>query len=83
MFAPVCVDFTSYKSIKPVFISLSNGHRFYTSCSGTVTFSNKFYLNNVLYVPEFTFNLISTSKLASNLNCHLIFSSNEREDWYS
>jgi len=70
-------DFTSYKSIKPVLISLPNGHRFYTNYSGTVAFSNKFYLNNVLYVPEFTFNLVSASKLASNLNCHLIFSSKE------
>ena len=42
-----------------------------------MAFSNKFYLNNVLYVPEFTFNLISTSKLASNLNCHLTFSSKD------
>ncbi|XP_068475074.1 uncharacterized protein [Phaseolus vulgaris] len=68
-------EFTSYKSSKPVLISLPNGHSFYTSYSGTVAFSNRFYLTNVLYVPEFTFNLISASKLASNLNCHLIFSS--------
>jgi len=69
------IDFTSYKSTKLVLISLLNDHRFYTSYSGTVGFRNKFYLTNVLYVPEFTFNLVSASKLASNLNCHLIFSS--------
>ena len=70
-------DFTTYKSIKPVLISLPNGHCFYTSYSGTVNFSNRFYLTNVLYVPEFTFNLVSASKLASNLNCQLIFSSKD------
>jgi len=35
-------DFTTYKSIKPVLISLPNGHRFYTSYSGTISFSNRF-----------------------------------------
>jgi len=72
-------DFTSYKIIKLVLISLPNGHRFYTSCFGTVVFSNKLYLTDVLYVPEFTFNLVSASKLALNLNCHLIFSSKDCE----
>jgi len=61
----------------PVLISLPNGHRFYTSYYGIVAFSNKFYLTNVLYVLEFTFNLVFASKLASNLNCHLIFSSKD------
>jgi len=70
-------DFTSYKIIKLVLVSLSNGHRFYTSCSGTVAFSNKLYLTDVLYVPKFTFNLVSASKLALNWNCHLIFSSKD------
>ena len=68
-------DFTSYKSIPPVLISLPSGHRVFTKFSRDVIFNNKFFLTDVLYVLEFTFNLVSTSNLSTNLKCHLIFSS--------
>ena len=68
-------DFTSYKSIPPVLISLPNGHRVFTKFYGDAIFNNKFFLTDVLYVPEFTFNIVSASKLSTNLKCHLIFSS--------
>ena len=68
-------DFTSYKNIPPVLISLPNGHRVFTKFFGDVIFNKKFFLTDVLYVPEFTFNLVSASKLSTNLKCHLIFSS--------
>ena len=41
---------------------------------GTMIFSNSFYLTNVLYIPCFSFNLISVSKLTTSLNYKLTFS---------
>ena len=52
-------NFASYKSIKPVPINLPNDHHVLAKYSGTVVFSKRFYLRNVLYVPHFAFNLIS------------------------
>jgi len=67
--------FNTYKSITPVQISLPNGQNIFSKISGTIVFNLKFYLTDVLYIPQFAFNLISTSKLCSTLNCNLIFSS--------
>ena len=43
---------------------------------GTMHLTPSIILNDVLYIPSFTFNLISISKLVSSTNCELIFSSN-------
>ena len=58
----VCFDmsnFTSYNPIKPIIIKLPNENSVTASYSGTVFFNNKFILKNVLYVPNFSFHLIS------------------------
>ena len=60
--------FTSYTKIKPVLISLPNGQTVYTTYSGLVRFSDKFYLSYVFYVPHFQLNLISVSDPAGNSN---------------
>jgi len=76
----VCFDisnFTSYNPIKPIIIKLSNGNFVIASYSGTVFFNNKFVLKNVLYVSNFSFNLISISRLTTSLKCEFIFSSAE------
>jgi len=83
--------FTAYRKIKPILINLPNGNHVYVEYSGTVIFNKKFFIQDVLYVPQFSFNLISTSKLCLHLNCHLIFFSTHsiiqdnltREDWFS
>ena len=49
----------------------------FANYSGTVVLNYKLHLSNVLYVPQFAFNLIYVSKISFNLNCRLIFSSNE------
>jgi len=72
----VCVSLShlvSYKPIKHVLINLPNGHHVLAKYFGTVVFNKKFFLSNVLYVPKFTFNLISVSKITSDLDCRLIF----------
>jgi len=68
-----------FKSIKPVPINLPNGHHVLAKYSGIVVFSKRLYLRNVLYVTHFAFNLIYVSKITSDLDYRLIFSSNKCE----
>ena len=56
-------------------VKLPNGHHVHATHSGVVHLSTAITLLNVLYIPTFTFNLISISKLVSSTNCTLIFSS--------
>ena len=66
--------FQVYSKIKPVNINLPNGALVTAHYSGIVQFSPNFVIHNVLYVPDFNFNLISISKLISTLHYTLIFS---------
>jgi len=66
--------FLHYSKIKPVQIELPNGNVVFSHFSGSVQFSPKFVLHDVLYVSDFTFNLLSISKLISCLNYFLTFS---------
>ena len=68
-------EFTFYKSFKPIQIILPIGHHVFSIFSGTIVFNSKLHLTDVLYVPQFSFNSISASKLNLTLNCSLIFSS--------
>ena len=61
--------FTSYKMINPINVHLPNGSQLTCSYFGTIHFNNLLYLHNVLYIPEFSFNLISVTKLTKSLNC--------------
>ena len=65
--------FTSYHAIAPIIVNLPNGHQVTAPHTVTVHFTSTFYLIDVLYVPSFTFNLISLSKLVSNAPCQIIF----------
>lgn len=67
--------FVSYRRIKPVKVQLPNGSFLVAHFSGTVHFTDSFYLVDVLYLPEFQFNLISVTKLVDTLNCKLSFDS--------
>nr|KYP65402.1 Retrovirus-related Pol polyprotein from transposon TNT 1-94 [Cajanus cajan] len=66
--------FKDYSPINPVHIHLPNGSTVVACFSGTVYFTPHFVLHDVLYVPNFNFNLLSISKLISTLPYHLIFS---------
>ena len=70
-------NFTSYNHIKPITIKLRNGNSIITSCSDTIFFNENFILENVLYVPDFSFNLISIFQLTASLKCELSFSFTE------
>ena len=56
------------------FITIPNGTKIPVKHVGTVNLSDKLKLLNVLYAPDFEFNLISVHKLSTNLDCTITFS---------
>jgi len=68
--------FTSYHQINPISVKLPNGNQVITNYSGNVFIDQDHVLDNVLYIPDFTFNLLSVTKLIDNLCCVIIFYSN-------
>ena len=71
--------FHTYKRIKPILVHLPNRQTIQAHFSGTVIFSPDFYLTNVLFLPQFSCNLISISKLTATLSCKLTFSAHKCE----
>ena len=55
--------FHTYSKIKPIKINLPNGQFVEAHITGTIYFSSSFAIHDVLYVPGFSFNLLSISKL--------------------
>nr|KYP45328.1 hypothetical protein KK1_033114 [Cajanus cajan] len=66
--------FVSSKKIQPVSVQLPNGNMVKAHFAGIVNISPSIVLQDVLYVPMFSFNLVSVSKLVSSLCCSLHFS---------
>jgi len=48
--------FTSYHQINPISVKLPNGNQVFANYSGSVFISQDHVLDNVLYIPNFTFN---------------------------
>ncbi|KAK2361432.1 putative mitochondrial protein [Trifolium repens] len=72
----ICISlswFQSYIEITPINIKLPNGNFAVAKYSGTVSFSPQFNIINVLYVPEFSVNLLAVSKLCHSLHCLIQF----------
>uniref|UniRef100_A0A803M9W8 GAG-pre-integrase domain-containing protein n=1 Tax=Chenopodium quinoa TaxID=63459 RepID=A0A803M9W8_CHEQI len=57
----------------PNTITIADGKKVIVEHIGTVNFENGIQLRNVLHVPGFKFNLISTYKLCKDLNCEITF----------
>lgn len=57
-------------------ITIPDGRHIAVKCIGTISLPSGIKLKNVLYVPQFRFNLISTHRLCQDLNCDVIFNSN-------
>jgi len=71
--------FTSYHQINPISVKLPNGNQVFANYSGSVFINQDHVLDNVLYIPNFTFNLLnllSVAKLIDNLSCVIVFYSN-------
>jgi len=75
----ICSSFThstSYHQINPIFVKLTNESQVIANYSRSVFINQDHVLDNVLYIPNFTFNLLSVPKLIDNLSCVIIFYSN-------
>jgi len=57
-------SFTSFQSIKLVPVSLLNGNTIFASVSGTVQLTPTLVLYNVLYIHDFSVNLVFVAKLS-------------------
>jgi len=67
-------QFSTFYKIKPVTVRLPNNSTVIAEYAGTKYSTNDFIIYNVLYIPDFSFNLISVQSLIKDLNCRLIFS---------
>lgn len=69
--------FSCYHKIQPISVCLPNGSVVIAKHAGTIQFSPHLQINNVLYTPDFSLNLVSVSKLCQSTNCKFIFSAND------
>ncbi|KAI5413228.1 hypothetical protein KIW84_057729 [Lathyrus oleraceus] len=69
--------FSCYHKIQPISVCLPNGSVVLAKHAGTIQFSPHLQINNVLYTPDFSLNLVSVSKLCQSTNCKFIFSAND------
>nr|KYP72603.1 hypothetical protein KK1_005199 [Cajanus cajan] len=65
--------FTSYHKIKPIHVTLPNGNKVVANYSGNVFLTLDHVLHNFLYIPSFSFNLLSIGKLTASLSFILTF----------
>jgi len=66
-------NFSSYKKINPITVSLPNNAQVTATHIGSVQLNEKLLLNNVLFIPSFGYNLVSISKLLSSLDIEIVF----------
>jgi len=65
--------FTTYYTIEPTNVKLPNNNIVVTNIASTINLTPHLVLHRVLYLKDFSFNLISVSKLCSSSNCILHF----------
>lgn len=58
-----------------VYVDLPNSQQAKTTLIGRVQITEHFFLDDVLYVPGFSYNMLSVSKLADQTNCLCLFTS--------
>jgi len=59
-------------------VKLPNGHTVIATLAGKIQITQFLYLEVVLYISSFQYNLISVSKLVSSLPCNLPFMNDKR-----
>lgn len=67
--------FHSYSCIKDhgSTITIPNGKQVYVTYHGVIHLNNDIVLEDVLYVPDFKFNLISIPKICPDMKCNVVF----------
>lgn len=73
----LCHDLSQFSTYKPVdiyntYITIPHGSRIPVSHVGSVVLNADIILQNVLYVPNFKYNLISVHKLCQDLKCEIL-----------
>ncbi|GAV82845.1 hypothetical protein CFOL_v3_26296 [Cephalotus follicularis] len=68
-----CLNFVQPYNSCHVSMNLPNGNSTRITHIGTTRIRNKLILHNVLYVPYFTFNLLSISKFTKENHCFIVF----------
>jgi len=68
--------FTSYNQIDPISVKLPNGNQVIANYFGSFFLNQNRVIENILYIPCFTFNLLSIAKLIDKISCILTFESN-------
>jgi len=68
--------FTSYHQINSICVKLPNENQVIANYFGTVFLNQNHVIDNVLYIPCFTFNLLLVENLIDNLSCIVTFDSN-------
>jgi hypothetical protein len=61
--------FTAYRQVNVIPVKLPNGNIVTTDTIGDIKLTSEITLKNVLYMPHFSFNLISVSRVTQDLNC--------------
>jgi len=69
-------SFHLYHIINPISVKLPNGNKVIANYSVSVFISQDHVLDSVFYISNFTFNLLSVTKLIDNLSYLIIFYSN-------
>ncbi|KZV37633.1 hypothetical protein F511_38248 [Dorcoceras hygrometricum] len=74
----ICCSLSMFHSVRPVSskIMLPNTLTIQVSVIGSVFLTSDLILHDVLYVPEFQFNLLSISALTNNRECSVSFTAN-------
>jgi hypothetical protein len=68
--------FTAYRQVSSIPVKLPNGNIVTTDIVGDIDITLEITLKNVLYMPHFSFNLISVSRVAHDLECVFAFTDN-------
>ncbi|CAN1749521.1 hypothetical protein LINPERHAP1_LOCUS3740 [Linum perenne] len=64
----------SCKAVTSLSVTLPNGNRVPVSHIGSVKITDEIIVHDVLVISGFSFNLLSVSKLTSQLHCRVVFS---------
>lgn len=74
--------FSTYRPIDHKYVRLPNGNNIVVEFSGEVHITDSIILTDLLYLPSFSFNLISVHKLAKESNCSFVFSWFSVHKWF-
>ncbi|XP_074328421.1 uncharacterized protein LOC141666331 [Apium graveolens] len=78
----MCCDLSLFKSHEKMhrsdsFITIPNGKQVRIDKSGVVELNHDIVFKDVLYVPEFKFNLVSIPKICRDMSCTVTFTNND------